>query len=254
MKSKMFALLGVSLFGLAIAYVVSNGSTSLSKQEDATPVQRGVMSAQQREHSKLYSKYNSERKISELIRKEKGDVEVYRLTPLGADLSTGPIESTSDILKRASCDADAVVVAVVEAKSPQLTEDESFIFTDYEVSVEQILKDNESAPILPSSRITVTRPGGTILLNNKTVRAVDESFPQLRLRQRYVLFIQFLPAIGTYRSIESGESFEVRGNDVERLKRDSVDRFKTEPNTNSLIRGITIAAANPCKRSKGGIK
>lgn len=254
MKSKMFALLGVALFGFALAYVVSNGSTSLSKQEDARPVQRGVMSAEQKEHSKLYSKYNSERKIPELMRKEKGDVEVYRLSPLGADVSAGPIETTSDILRRASCDADAVVVAVVKAKSPQLTEDESFIFTDYEVTVEQILKDNESATIVPGSIITMTRPGGTILLNNKTARAVDESFPPLRLRQRYVLFLQFLPAIGTYRSIESGESFEVRGSDVESLKRDSVDRFAVEQNTNSLMREITIAAANPCKRSKGGIK
>lgn len=212
------------------------------------------MSAQQQEHSKLYKRYNSDRRIPELVRKEKGDVEVYRLSPLGADLSDSPTPTTSDILRRATCDPDAVVLGLVKSKSSQLTQAQSFVFTDYGITIEQVLKHNESTLIAPQSEITITRPGGTVLLDSKKVRAIDESFRPLKPGQRYLLFLQFLPTTGTYRSIETGESFEVRGNEVKSLKGDSLERVAIEHSANSLMNEVVLAAASPCKGNRGGVK
>jgi hypothetical protein len=252
MKGRVVLLLSVVLLGIGTGYLTNNSFANLSNQERATVVQEGAMTALQKEHSKLYKKYNSDRKIPDLARKEKGDVEVYRLSPLGADLSSGPAPTTSDILMRATCNAEAVVLGVVRRKSSQLTEDESFVFTDYDIAVEQVLKDNRSYSINTISEITITRPGGTIALNGKEVRAIDESFRTLQVGQRYLLFLQFLPTTGTYRPIDSGESFELRGNTVKSLKEESFDRFADEQNSTSVIEEIRVAAANPCNDRKGG--
>lgn len=254
MKSRITSFLCVVLLGFGVGYLRGNDSVSSSGQESTTNVQDDVMNSRQKEHSKLYKEYNSDRKIRDLARKEKGDIEVYRLSPLGADLWAGPVPTTSEILKRATCNAAAVVLGVVKSKSSQLTEDESFVFTDYEIMVAQVLKDNEAASIMPNKGIVITRPGGTIFLNGKKVRAIDESFRPLKVGQQYVLFLQFLPGTKTYKSIQSSESFEVQGNKVKSLKKESLDRVAVDHDATSLINEVRLAAANPCTGGKRGGK
>ena len=48
----------------------------------------------------------------------------------------------SERITNLSCDADAIVVGEVTSKSSQLTEDQDFIFTDYELKVEEVIKNN----------------------------------------------------------------------------------------------------------------
>lgn len=251
---RIVSLLFVVSLGLGMGLVASSRSTASLEEESPTAVQDGVMTTQQREHSKLYKNYNSNRKIPDLARKEKGDVEVYRLSPLGADVSAGPTPTTVEILKRAICDSAAVVLGVVKGKSSQLTEDESFVFTDYEIAIEQVLKDNDAAAIRSNGEITFTRPGGTLFLNRKRVRATDESFRPLKVGQQYLLFLEFLPATGTYKSIETGESFEVQKNKIKSLKKESLDRFAIDYEASSLIDQVRLAAAIPCGGGKGGVK
>lgn len=51
------------------------------------------------------------------------------------------------------------VVGEVKSKSSQLTEDQDFIFTDYEIQVEEVIKNNTSDSIAPNTEITVSNPG-----------------------------------------------------------------------------------------------
>lgn len=252
MKSKIAFSVFLLFVVLSLTRLLPKGSAESPRQDQdmATQVQRGVMTKTQRAHSKLYKRYESVQKIPDLVQREKDDVEVYRLLPLGADVSGGAAPSTSDILRHAVCNANAVVRGVVKDMSSQLTEGESFVFTDYEITVKEVLKNNEASPI--GNGITVTRPGGIILLNGKRVRAIDESFQPLKVDREYILFLRFLPETGTYESIESGESFEIIKDKVKSLKEESLDRFATEYTSTSLVNEIRNATAAPCNGNKRG--
>jgi hypothetical protein len=252
MKSKIAFSFFLVLICLSLSSLLSTGSAESPQQDIATPIQRGIMSEKQREHSRLYKQYDTTQKIPDLVRKEKDDVEVYRLLPLGADLSGGAATAASETVKRITCNADAVVIGTVRDKASQLTEGESFVFTDYEFTVREVLKNNEAAPI--TAEITVTRPGGTIILNGKRVRALDESFKPLTVGQEYMLFVRFLPGTGSYTSIESGESFELRINKVKSLREGALDRSVTEYSTVSLRDEVRNASLAPCNGKKGGVQ
>jgi hypothetical protein len=224
-------------------------SKNSSQKDKPTPVQIGVMSERQREHSKLYKKYNSGRKIPELITKEKGvEVEVYRLLPLGADQYDAPFSTPAGEVNRITCSADVVVVGVVKNKASQLTEDQSFLFTDYGFEVQEVLKGTVSLD--PNNEITVTRPGGEIVVDSKTVRALDESFQPMTVGSKYVLFLRIIPQTGSYQAIESGESFELNGNKIRDLKRGSLNKLLVEYNPSALIQEIRLAASSRCENKK----
>jgi len=86
----------------------------------------------------------------------------------------------------------------------QQTEQENFVFTDYEITVEEAIKNNTVAPIQVKSAITVTRDGGVIKLNNRVFRAKRDDFDPPLVGQRYLLFLRFIPATGAYLAYGNG--------------------------------------------------
>jgi hypothetical protein len=113
-------------------------------------------------------------------------------------------------------EADAVVVGVARSSSSALVEDGSFIFTDVQVEVQEVLKDNPAAHIGPAMEITVTRPGGRLVLKGKQVRAEDADFKPFNEGGRYLLFLQFIRESGAYRAF-SERSFELVPGGVAKL-------------------------------------
>lgn len=253
MKLRIALSLCMLLLVFDLARLISSGAAE-SPQEEATPVQIGVMTQKQREHSKLYRRYDTGRKIADLLQTEKGDVWLSRLSPLGADLSNGVLPTLADEVKQIICSADVVVLGVVRSKLSQITEDGSFVFTDYGFSIQEILKDNNSSPINPHQEITISRPGGTISINGRIVRALDESFQPLKIGSRYVLFLHSVPNADAYSSIESGESFEIFGDKLKSLRKESVGRLTIEYTPTSFINEVRVTAAASCGGNKGGGK
>ena len=98
-----------------------------------------------------------------------------------------------------------------------LTEDEDFLFTDWEMVVEEVLKDNPQAPITVGSEILVTRLGGEIVLNGRSIRAIERAFRPFRPEGRYLLFLHFIPSTGSYQAFND-ESFELTGSAVHSLR------------------------------------
>jgi hypothetical protein len=245
----VICIVGFGLFNIA----ASSSQKEYSKQDSPTPIQIGVMSEKQREHSKLYKKYNSDHKIPEILAREKGnDVEIFRLLPLGAGLPDERVPTAFEALNRITCSANFVVVGEVKSKNSQLTEDLSFVFTDYEFTVQDVLKNDISTPIQQNAEIMVTRPGGEVLLNNKAVRALDESFQPLKPGKKYVLFLQAIPQTGAFQTIESGDSFELKKERIINLKKDSLHKLTVEYNPSSFIEGIRQAAFYPCGKKNEG--
>jgi hypothetical protein len=186
------------------------------KQEEPTPVQEGVMTEKQKKHSKMFKGFKEAtggKKLRDLIT-ERGDVEV--MIPVG-DVQTPRSVNLSKYLQNISCEADVVVIGMVKNKASQLIEEGTFIFTDYEITATEILKNNPVAPIEPNNSITLTRSGGAVILNNHVVRAVDHRSEPLEVGKRYLLFLRFISDTGTYRPLGSSvkeDSFQLSGGSI----------------------------------------
>lgn len=183
---------------------------------NATQVQPGVLTERQRLHSRLYPYLATTNKtITDLLAHAGGKI-------LGIEVSEQEqvlIESQSPEsyfgeLVRTS---DAVIHGRATRRISQITEDDSFVFTDYDVVLTEVLKDNSDKPLTITSTVTVTRPGGKIVVNGIIVKAYDRGFEPLPLDRPVLLFLRYIPETGAYRSTRDAGTFEVDGSSIRPL-------------------------------------
>jgi hypothetical protein len=65
-------------------------------------------------------------------------------------------------------------------------------------TVQEVVKNNRSAPVTAGQDITITRPGGLLTINGRHVYAVSEAFPLFHLGQEALLYLRSLSSVGTY--------------------------------------------------------
>ena len=241
-RKRMFLLFTTLIVAVTVANI------TLSGQDRQTPSTNEVMTEKQKEHSKLYKEYKVGKKLREVAEEtpgtEVGVIKGIREKTFNPDSAPFDLHS---FLKNLTCDADAIVIGVIKDQSSQLTEDEDFVFTDYKMSVEQILKDNASSPIQLTSGLTISRPGGIVQLNNKRVRALDESLEPLSIGHRYVLFLKHIPATGSYKAFDSYGSFQLSDKKILKLTKESLPRkLETGNDAGSLFSEIRNASPIPC--------
>jgi len=226
---KLSTKIALCIAVLAVAIISTSATIQQNRQkkilsilsEEATPIQEGVLTEKQKEHSKIYKGYASimnGRKIKGLIA-ERGDVDIW--APIGLELYMPPV-SLDKYLQTLTCDADAAIIGFVKSKSSNLVESGTFLFTDYEVTVKEILKENATAPAHPGDEITITRGGGAVRLNKRIVRAIDPSLGRLEVGRYYLLYLKYIPATGGYRHFAneaSEDSFLLDGGTISQISR-----------------------------------
>lgn len=207
--------------------------------------ERPTKTWKQKEHGKLYRSYGGHRKLTEI---EPGkDITVLHgaeppVRPYGPDY-TRP----SEYLSKITCSSDAIVIGRPTGETSALTEGENFIFSDHSFAVEEVLKNNPRQSIQPSTEIVVTRPGGRLKLGNRWIRAEDEDFKPFQLGGRYLLYLRFISATGSYHAF--GErSFELRADKFFRLSKFYLWNEKKFPllDTSSFLSEVRFARAEPC--------
>jgi hypothetical protein len=219
---------------------------------DATLIEDGVKDPRQKEHAKRYKGYKSGKKLRDLTAAT-GDVMLRRgVGTQGGDPGEAPFDFQK-FLQEMAGEADAVVIGTVRDKSSQLTEDEDYVFTDYDMTVAEVLKDNAAAPIQPNKGIVVTRPGGTILLDGRIVEALDESFQPLRKKNQYLLFLRFIPSTGAYEALNSKAGFRIGDDKISKLTKEPL--AFDDANVASFINEVRAASSSaPASKRKGGAK
>lgn len=242
--------------GLAVTVMVvfaalsTHDNPAAAQREKPSTVQEGVKTEQQREHGKIFSQkyeYRRNKKLSNL--RGAGDLQVL----IGIPTRNRPVDALSlnlrAFLKDLICDSDAILVGEVKGKSAQLTEYGEFAFTDYEVVVEDILKNNNAAPLQPANNIIVTRPGGLIELNGKVIRAIDESFKPFEVGESVLLFLKFIPATGAYQSLSSSGSFKLEGNKLVKLTGESLPaELENGKEAATFINEVRSETADACNK------
>ena len=220
------ALIGVLLASLATARVLKERLTASSaqqetkaqgnNQEEPTPVQEGAMTEKQKKNSKLFKGYKDVtkgKKLRQLVT-EQGDVTIGKMVPQRIRSTSFSLDK---YLQTLACKADLVVVGTIKNKSSQIIEEGTFVFTDYEVTVEESLKNSSNTSARPNAALNVTRIGGAVKLNGHTVRAIDQEQRPLEVGGRYLLFLTYIAESDSYTSAFYGigeDSFRLRGNSL----------------------------------------
>ena len=86
------------------------------------------------------------------------------------------------------------MIVTFVSKSSQITTNGTYVFTDYELRIEEALKDGRTGTLKPETTITVTRPGGKVLLFGKIASFNLSAFKPLQPGRRYLLFLQ-IPSV-----------------------------------------------------------
>lgn len=217
MKTRFPRLLIFCLLGFGLESMVITCGTADFRQEEATPIQVGIMTEKQRAHSKLYDSYKTNRKLDALPLPGENDKDLEQgvyIEP-GTPITSpdAPVLGFEDFLKDTACASDAVAIVDVEDKLSQLTDNREFIFTDYTAVVQEVFKDNAVAPLRTGNRITVSRPGGRVQINGQVINAQDSSFKLLKKDKRYLLFLKYIRGVDVYQSIRKG-SFRLEDNEL----------------------------------------
>lgn len=212
-------------------------------RKDATPIDKRSMSKLEMEHSKLYFRGIKVQSLRERSLTE--DVYLVRTTEIEYN---GPsqFDFHQEIQNLVNL-ADAVVIGEVNSKASQLTTGEDFVFTDYQISTVDVIKDNPKAPIRLNPDIIFTRIGGAVLLKGRLIVAIDRFYQPLMKREQYLLFLKYLPSTGSYTSINSKAVIHLGKNGkISMLTR---EYFPVDKLTNDYVES---AARRACDQTKNG--
>ena len=181
------------------------------EREEPTVIHEGQATPRQKEHGKLFK--HTGRKLLDIAAGRSGDIEVQQ----GEDLLIHiPTESPQrPVFLSAVCNADAVVIGTLTNKASQLTTDGTFIFTDHDLLVEDVIKNNSAVPIALRTTINVTRDGGVVQVNDRILRARADFEPPI-VGNRYLLFLRFIPVTGSYLMYGNG-AFELKSESISAL-------------------------------------
>jgi hypothetical protein len=122
--------------------------------------------------------------------------------------------SSTDQLSKSACEADAVVAGRAVSATSYLSEDSQFIFTDYELAIEKVIR---GSGLQVGTTVIYTRPGGKLRISGRPVVATHSRYPEIRDGQEYVFFLQRL-SDGAYKAASrtrwSLDALEIRGESV----------------------------------------
>lgn len=237
----MMSTLILSLIAIGAINITSLSQVSVTESQKEEPtLQTGVLTEKQRRHSKFYKEYRRDKTIPEQAAETNFDFGITIGTPFPGGMPGVSPPTFSERITNLTCDADAIVVGEVKSKSSQLTEDQDFIFTDYELNVEEVIKNNASDPIAPNTEITVSNPGGKIQLNNRIVEARALSFPPLVVGERYLLFLKSTSIAGGYKAVNKESRFHLTNDGVQTIPIPHRRNAKNKPKPEILSQAPTF--------------
>lgn len=216
--------------------------TSLSQQRWS---QRKIeKTPRQKEHGKFFR--HGGKSLLELADERTGDVTVVVDSPLTvqsvASSSTEPLDKS---FEKAFCNADAVVVGLLKSEAGQFNENNTFVFTEYDLDVEQIIKENSKKSVQIGTNIIVARDGGRVTIDGRSFRAVLADFQQFEVGDRLLLFLRYVPSTDSYLAYADG-SFKLQQNSV--LPYGGLARKEINSDPLTFLNSISQMATSDCAK------
>jgi len=208
-------------------------------------------SKQQEAEARLFTA-NSDR-IDDLLAKSSGDI-VVRNTVLSdggfQTFATRPKSEAEWIQMRLDsfvCDHDLIVLGTFGTGTSHRTSDDKFLYTDWPVLVDTVIKNGAAAPVKVGNTITVAHTGGVMKINGHTVMAVDDNFSRsFTAGERCLLFLTYIPASGTYGMFSPYTAYSLSGDKV-----GSFASFPHAPRIETLDKAHLMAGIESAVSSMG---
>lgn len=267
MHKRQLTIVGIVLIAIMILFATITfrqqaQDKTQTQQDEATIVKKGQVTKKEREYSNEYKKMHivpKNRKFSEIIEESElngqrtEDIVGYSGGFEGFALPNAPVITLAEFLGKLSCKADAIVLGYVKNNSSHMTEDETFIYTEYEFSIQDILKNNSASPIEVNINIQITRPGGLIKLNNRRIRIEDRSYEPLQKNKEYLLFLRFIPSANGYMASSDEGDFVLGNNSFKTLsKRFLPEELKGDDNSERLLNAVRSSISAGCSQNLTG--
>jgi len=242
----------IGLIGIAIGQKAQSGLKGGDKT-NATPIQYGVMTDRQRQHAKLFKSFGVGTKIIDLLKTQE-EVSIVKGLPSQGDVPESPRYSLPDFLQVATCDAEAILTGIVIAQSSQLTAEGDFVFTDYTIAVESVLKNFEGASISERSNVVISRAGGAVLINGHLVTAVDRSAKLLNSGDKYLFFLKNIRSTGAFTTTRGTSLISGSYGKLSRLTEDTANDYLTDSTDVDAIALIRNSVEKGCSPALKGAK
>lgn len=272
MQKRQLTIVGIVLIAAIALFAITSfrqeaqSSKPQQDQEEATVVKKGQVTEKERAYSQEYKKMYSYRKgykLSELsdAAKRNGNkqevgvsINEPNIPIVGTPFPTSAKITANNFLDNLSCKADAVVLGSVSSKTAHLTEDETFIYTEYEFLVKDVLKNNPGFLIDVNNHIQVTRPGGLIKLDNQLIRAEDKSYEPLQLKKEYLLFLRFVPNATGYIVSDIKGDFVLENKSFKPLRKTIFsEKLENINDSQTFLGNVRSAISDGCSEQiKGG--
>lgn len=146
-------------------------------------------------HSRLFPHRGPAGQITDMASKGTGVLQVPCIVPTWQKVA---MSSFADDLTILAYKSNLVVVGKAETGNSHLNDDKDFLYSDWTFTVEEVLKDNPTAPVQPEATILVTRSGGQLVVNGRLVYAHCADFREFIAGQEYLLFLSLVPETGAY--------------------------------------------------------
>ncbi|MGI8787263.1 MAG: hypothetical protein ACR2HG_05825 [Pyrinomonadaceae bacterium] len=254
----IFLAVCVIVFGIFFATPSTHGQKDQQVQkqqeeqkDEPTLVQKGKVTDEERVYSEIYEKeydFFKGEKISQM----RGTGRSVLIGSVPGFLNYLP-PTAEKFFNKLACDADLIIKGTVESNSSHLTEDETFVYTEHKITVGEIIKNNENAPVEVGGEINVTRPGGVISLDGRIFHVTDESYDALKTKNQYLLFLKFVPAANGYKAFDSSSDFSLADNKFNKLTKGRVPKeLDFADSETALIQIIRNSKTLGCKNITGG--
>ena len=233
--------------------------TTRPQSEAATVVQRGLVTEKDREYGKEFKKLyptRDARKFAEIIEEhDRGGKDAENISGFLGEHETiylpgTPKETLDGFLNRLACRSDAVVLGVVKNKSSHVTEDDTLIYTTNQFLVQSIFKNNPTSPFQTSGVIEVARSGGIVQIDKHRIKIDDYSYEPLKIGNRYLLFLRFVPGAEGYVATSPEGDFMLDGDLYRKLARRPVpEDLEGENDSRKLTDNVSAAIKTGCKKN-----
>lgn len=222
-------------------------------QDDVAIIQRGrQITDKERAFGRAFVRegFGNRKRLTQL--RGTGDTDViYPAEGFIGGFPNQPKLSIEAIWGKRICESDAVVIGKALRKTTHLTEDETFVYSEYDVVVGEIIKNNFSSTIQPNNVIQIARPGGNVRIEGRLVRFTVETFAPLQNGKDYLLFLKFVPEVNSYKSFYNGRDYLLEGKQAQRSKisvsKNSMNKYEDTNSLLNLVRSVTASAK--CKQN-----
>jgi hypothetical protein len=176
------------------------------------------MDATQRAHSRLYDNLSdNEKPFKSRVRLLDRNEDALEESDSFFDTGEEP-RALHDAVRDLTCRAGAVFTGTVQSAVSFPISDGTFLFTDYTVIVQDVLRQGTAPYLRPGRGTVVTRLGGRVDVDGATRRAIIGDLPLLEEGRQYLFFAKYLPATLDFEANQPTSAFKTDGARVRALR------------------------------------